>query len=104
MPWVEIGDANPAQIISERSDSFWNAVDAENITEAIACMPARNQEQLMQQINSMLNIKDDISSIESQISDLDDRVTVLEETTFAGTHIGPNTPTDNSNLWVDTDD
>ena len=103
LPWAEVADASDAQIISEMTDAFWNEVDSENIADTIACLPTRSREQLMQQIQDMLNIQNQIGAINSQTANLDERVTTLEDTTIEGTYIGPDTPTDDSNLWVDTD-
>ena len=103
LPWAEIGDAEDATIISLQSDAFYNSVDAEGVQEAINCMTSEQSANVKKQIEQILSMGQSLQNVGNEIIDLDNRVTVLESTTFAGTWIGDDTPTDNSNLWVDTD-
>ena len=66
-----------------------------------ACIRA-SRDELVKSINSLLNMRNDLYGVETQIIGINSRVTTLENTKYAGTHIGPDRPTDNSNLWVDT--
>ena len=66
-----------------------------------ACIRS-GRDELVKSINSLLNMRNDLSGVETQIIAINSRVTTLENTKYAGTHIGQDMPTDNSNLWVDT--
>lgn len=103
LPWAEIGDEEDATIISLQSDAFYTSVDAEGVQEAINCMTSAQSANVKKQIEQILSMGQSLQNVGNEIIDLDNRVTVLESTTFAGTWIGDDTPTDNSNLWVDTD-
>ena len=66
-----------------------------------ACIRS-DRDELVKDINSLLNMQNDLSVVETQIIQISSRVKILETTKYAGTHIGPYMPTDNSNLWVVT--
>lgn len=66
-----------------------------------ACIRS-DRDGLVKNINALLNMQNDLHGVETNIIQINSRVITLETTKYAGTHIGPYMPTDNSNLWVVT--